>query len=270
MRYEGESGQFLPFFGGISAELLTSSKDGKWVAYVSYPDMTLWRSRLDGREKIQLTSSPLRVYAPRWSPDGSQIAFMDVSSDTPWKIRLVPATGGSAEVIVQGETDVEDPTWTPDGKVIVFSKNRASGGIYRLDLNSKKISRVPNSDGLFSPRLSPDGRYISALTVSMAELKLFDTTTERWSSLAEGVQLSFNEWSHDGRYIYFRGNQGGAARLLRVRIVDSELEEILNLKDFPQRSEVLSLLIGLAPDDAPLLIRDRSVQEIYALELQFP
>jgi len=195
---------------------------------------------------------------------------MDVSSDTPWKIRLVPATGGSAEVIVQGETDVVDPTWTPNGKVVVFSKSRANGGIYRLDLNSKKISQVPNSDGLFSPRLSPDGRYISAPTVSMSELKLFDTTTKRWSSLAEGVQLMFNEWSRDGKYIYFRGNQRGAAKLWRVRIVDRGLEEILNLKDFPQRSDVSSLWLGLALDDAPLLMRDRSVQEIYALELQFP
>jgi hypothetical protein len=84
------------------------------------------------------------------------------------------------------------------------------------------------------------------------------------------VQLTFNEWSHDGKYIYFRGNRSGAAKLWRVRIVDRGLEEILNLKDFPQRSDVLSLWLGLALDDAPLLMRDRSVQEIYALELQFP
>ena len=98
---------------------------------------------------------------------------------------------------------------------------------------------------------------------------LFDTKTGRWSSLAEGVQLTYNEWSHDSRYIYFRENQGGASKLVRVRVGSRGSEDVLSLKDFPQSQDTFSLWIGLTPDDAPLLMRDRSLQEIYALELQF-
>ena len=55
VRYDMKSKQFVPFLGGISATDPTFSRDGKWVAYASYPDHTLWRSRSDGSERMQLT-----------------------------------------------------------------------------------------------------------------------------------------------------------------------------------------------------------------------
>jgi serine/threonine protein kinase len=58
MRYNSKSGEFAPFLGGISAEYLAFSKDGQWVAYVSYPEGTLWRSKIDGSERLQLTYPP--------------------------------------------------------------------------------------------------------------------------------------------------------------------------------------------------------------------
>ncbi len=48
VRYDMKSHQFEPFLSGISATDPTFSRDGKWVAYVSYPDHNLWRSRSDG------------------------------------------------------------------------------------------------------------------------------------------------------------------------------------------------------------------------------
>jgi len=51
---------------------------------------------------------------------------------------------------------------------------------------------------------------------------------------------------------------------------DRVKEEVLSLKDFPARTDISAVWIGLTPDDAPLLMRDRSVQEIYALDLRFP
>ena len=99
---------------------------------------------------------------------------------------------------------------------------------------------------------------------------LFDTNTKHWSILVEGDGVGYNEWSHDGKYIYMREKSGGTGELVRVRTKDNELEHLLNLKEFPQLPGPLGLWIGLSPDDAPLLMRDRSLQEIYALELQFP
>jgi len=272
LRYDLKAQRFDPYLGGVSAGPVDFSADGKWMAYISYPEMTLWRSRVDGSEKTQLTFPPVRAYGPRWSPDGSQIVFMDVAFDSLQRIRLTSATGGTAELLLLAHGSGEsDPTWMPDGKSIVFSKFEADGSsaIYNLDLKTRGLSTIPGSEGLFSPRVWRDGRYISALTLNDTKLMLFDANTKRWSSLAEGEDVGFNEWSHDGKYIYFRETRNGAGELVRVRIQDRVVEHVLSLKDFPQLSDIFASWIGLAPDDAPLLMRNRSVQEIYALELQF-
>jgi len=283
-RYDLQARRFDSYLPGLSAGPVDFSRDRKWIAYVSYPDMTLWRSRVDGSDKMQLTFPPVRAYEPRWSPDGSQIVFMDVRFDSSWKIYLLSSSGGSPEVLTQTNTSEADATWTPDGKSIVFGKtddisiiSNASVAIYRLDLKTRRVSSIPDSDGIFSPRVSPDGRYISALTfgqtnftLGQTKLMLFDTNTNRWSSLVEGQQVGYNEWSHDGKYVYMREYRAGAGELVRVRIKDRVLEHLLSLKDFPQLADAFASWIGLTPDDAPLLMRDRSVQEIYALDLRFP
>src|SRR5437667_8291219 len=66
VRYDFKSGEFVPYLGGISAGELDFSRDGKSVAYVSYPDDTLWRSRLDGAERLRLTYPPQRTATPHW------------------------------------------------------------------------------------------------------------------------------------------------------------------------------------------------------------
>jgi Tol biopolymer transport system component len=156
-RYDLQVRRFDPRVPGLSADPIDFSSDRKWMAYVSYPDMTLWRSRPDGSEKIQLTFPPVRAYEPRWSPDGSKIAFMDVQFSRPWKISLLSLSGGSPELLMPASTDQAetDPTWTPDGKAIVFGGSdgavNGKSAIYRLDLSTRKASTIPDSGGIFSP-----------------------------------------------------------------------------------------------------------------------
>jgi len=69
VHYESKSNQLVPFLGGISAGELEVSPDGQWVAYTTYPDSTLWRSKLDGSGRLQLTFAPINGHEPRWSPD---------------------------------------------------------------------------------------------------------------------------------------------------------------------------------------------------------
>jgi len=284
LRYDLQSGRFDSYFRGISAGPFDFSPDRKWIAYVAYPDMTLWRSRPDGSDKIQLTFPPVRAYGPSWSPDGSRIAFTDLRYYHPWRVSIVPSSGGTMQLIPPASANEmqADPTWTPDGQSIIFAKasrnepdqpelalqDPGRQEIDQLDLNTGKITVIPHSHGFFSPRLSPSGRYIVAITSGWTDLMLFDTRTQRWSNLLKGHLLGFNFWSHDGRYVYFRTNSGSSAKLERVRIVDRVVEPVLNLKDFPQVLDVTALWIGLTPDGAPVLIRDRSMQEVYALDLR--
>ena len=75
MRYDRKSRQFVSYLLGLSAEGLDFSRDGEWVTYVSFPQATLWRSRLDGSQRLQLTDSSMTVSMVRWSPDGKRLAF---------------------------------------------------------------------------------------------------------------------------------------------------------------------------------------------------
>src|SRR5205823_10194738 len=59
VRFDTRSQQYLPYLSGISAINLGFSKDGQWVAYATFPDVRLWRSRVDGTERLQLTSNTL-------------------------------------------------------------------------------------------------------------------------------------------------------------------------------------------------------------------
>ena len=77
-RYDARLKQFVPYLPGVRARDVDFSRDGQWVAYVVPPTQEdiLWRSRVDGRDRQQLTfpSNGAQVQ-PRWSPDGKQIVF---------------------------------------------------------------------------------------------------------------------------------------------------------------------------------------------------
>jgi Tol biopolymer transport system component len=87
-RCDSKSGRLTPFLAGVSAEDVTFSANGQWVAYVSYPEGTLWRSKPDGSEKLRLSFPPLFAALPRWSPDSKQIAFFDYSIGKPVRVYL--------------------------------------------------------------------------------------------------------------------------------------------------------------------------------------
>ena len=117
--YDTASGEFRPYLNGISAGFVDFSRDGQWVAYVSYPQNILWRSRIDGSERRQLTFPPMGpALNPKWSPDGRLIAFTEWGENR--KIYLVPATGGAPMLLLGGDSQPADPTWSPDGKSIAY------------------------------------------------------------------------------------------------------------------------------------------------------
>jgi hypothetical protein len=73
--FESKSGQFVPYLGGISAQDMDVSKDGEWVTYVSYLEGVLSRSRVDGNQRLQLTSLPMQVSYLAGRPMGNELLF---------------------------------------------------------------------------------------------------------------------------------------------------------------------------------------------------
>src|SRR5262249_55556468 len=160
---------------------LDFSRDSNWVTYVSYPERTLWRSRADGSDRLQLTYPPMRAAMPRWSPDGAQILYSATQPGMTWRVSLVSAQGGTSQDLTRGEQDAMDATWSPDGSQIAFGDLTGAVPIRVLDLNTHQSSTIPGSENSFSPRWSPDGRHIAALSGDSRKLLLFDSKTEKWS-----------------------------------------------------------------------------------------
>ena len=276
VRYDRKSG-FVPYLGGTSARDLAFSADGNWVAYVSLPESQLWKCKVDGTQRRQLTFESMTVGLPRWSPDGTQIVFMAKTPNSGWRAYLVSSDGTGLRDLISGAQAGWDPGWSPDGKSIVLTLNEAGSpsagangpGIAVLDLSSGKISPLPGARLLFSPRWSPDGRHIAAITDDSQKLMLFDLDTQQWQELV-ALPIGYPSWSHDGQYIYFDTTLTEDANFFRVRISDRKLERLVSLKGMPRLWGDLGSWTGLAPDDSPLLIRDISSSEIYAIDWQAP
>ncbi|HXW90966.1 MAG TPA: hypothetical protein VEK33_10515 [Terriglobales bacterium] len=265
-RLDSKTQQFVPYLSGLSLEGLDFSRDGEWVAYVTFPEGSLWRSKLDGSQQVQLTSPPMQVLLPRWSPDGKQIAFAAETPGKPETIYFISAEGGQPEPVTKDQDNELDVGWSPNGDQVVFGEfGSAPRAIYLLNLKTHERSTLPGSEGLYSPRWSPDGRYIAAITADQASLRLYEVATGNWIELAK-FHIGYPSWSRDSKYIYFDGNDSPA--FYRVRVSDRKLDRLVSLTNV--RRAGTYEWTGLAPDDSPLLLRDVGTEEIYALEWQAP
>jgi Tol biopolymer transport system component len=269
-RYDLKSGRFEPYLGGISAEYVSFSKDGQWVAYVSFPEGTLWRSKMDGSERLQLTYPPSQALMPRWSPDGKTIVFFGVDANQRPRIYEVSLEGGSLRPLMPNNPDPQtDPNWSPDGSKIVFAGHTAdaTSSIRVFDLATRQVSTLPGSQGMYSPRWSTDGRYIPALSVDSKRLLLFDFQTQKWTELAQG-RMGWLEWSKDGQYLQ-ANDASGTGAIIRIRLSDHKTERVVDLKNFATAG-FYGFWLAVAPDDSPIMLRDAGTQDVYALDWEEP
>jgi Tol biopolymer transport system component len=143
--------------------------------------------------------------------------------------------------------------------------------LHRLDLETREVSKLPDSEGLFAPRWSPDGRYVAALPFDQQRLVLFDFTTGKWADLTEGEgETNHPIWSRDGTHLYFQRIIGEDSGVFRVRVSDGKLEKVVDLKGFRQAMGRYYPWSGLGPDDSVLLMRDVGIHEIYAFDWEVP
>jgi serine/threonine protein kinase/Tol biopolymer transport system component len=278
MRFDQKLRQSVPYMGGLSAENLRFSRDGQWVAYVAYPDGNLWRSKVDGTERLQLTFPPLRAGLPHWSPDGKQITYVASPAGQPFRIYTVSADGGTPQEPAPQEPVQLDPDWISDGNSIIFGESPLgqlgashTNGLHLLDLKTGKTSIIPGSENLWSPRVSPDGKYVAGIYADNRRLMLFDLTTHKAVELVRGTGVSWPEWSANSKDIYFvleRPNTPSGR--YRIHIADRKLEMVQSYQDARLTGGTFGNWYGLAPDDSPLVLRDAATQEIYALDWEAP
>ncbi len=275
VKYEPRRKKYVEVIPGLSATDLEYSEDGKWVAYVSIPDGTLWRARANGKDRLQLTQAPDRAALPRWSPDGKQIAYARLAPGLSWKLSIVPADGGESKEMFPESGSQIDANWSADGSKLMFgdySHNTGGLSIRILDFKTGKVDVVPGSKGLFSPRWSPNAQYIAAISPDNTTLMLYDDQTMKWSTWLKETAgtVSYPVWSANSQYLYFDDLVNGAEAVRRVQVGSSEPELVFELPTIERFPGALGAWSGRAPDGSWMVVEDRSTQEVYQLSMELP
>jgi len=265
LRYHATTRNFEPYLNGLSAEGIDFSRDGRWIVYVAYPEGTLWRIRVDGTDRLQLTSPPLRADHPRWSPDGSRIAFSGQREGKALNVYTVNADGSDLQALPGPEWRIA-PSWSPDGKAIAFAAGADTRDLTLYDLETR-TSRVLAQGKVFFPIWSPDGRYIVSAAPRPPRLRLFDVRSGHWSALKDGSPVPNSwAWSRDARYIYLDFAVGKDPSIQRLRVADGRRERFASTDSINRPRGIFNLWFGLDSNDAPMILRDLSSQQIYAFD----
>jgi dipeptidyl aminopeptidase/acylaminoacyl peptidase len=274
-RWDKNTHRLEPFLGGVSSDEVIFSRDGKSVAYVTWPDGVLWWANRDGSNAVQLTQPPLHPMKITFSPDARQIVFYDRAT---WQMDMVGTEGGAAVPLIPGEKDKDlDPVQSPDGKQVAFTRLVENGGgwkteAYVLDMGRGQVAPLPGGLGMRPEGWSPDGRLIVAVQWDGNNLELFDLRTKQWKMLVAG-EANYPAFSHDSRFIYFLrtvndGNGENHMDVYRIPVAGGSLERVVDLKD-SHITGYWGFSMQLDPTDAPLVLRDISSADIYALNLSF-
>jgi WD40 repeat protein len=233
------------------------SPDGRWVAYVKYRQdaMELWVLDLEKKESHQITSGGNVNVEPRFSPDGKRIAFVSTSYNKRFHIFVADFDGGELSHVQRltgesrsslprfyySEFDHEiSPTWSPDGKDLIFVSNRGhiygTGGLWRMKAEPGAEPREIHYEETAwkaRPDFSPDGKrivYASYLGGQWHQLWVmpsdggdpfpvsygdFDNTSPRWSP--DGTRIAFISNRGGNTSLWIQEVLGGAERPLLAK-----------------------------------------------------
>jgi Tol biopolymer transport system component len=263
--YDSKGQRFIPFLDGLAASSFVISPDRQWMVYADYPRHLLWRSRLDGSERLPLTDIP--AWMPEWSPDGKWVVFCNFKA-----IYRVSIDGGVPEQLTpEGDLEVT-PTWSPDGTSIDFSDSPTPGhftGIKVLDLASKKVSVWPGSPGIYVPSWSPDGKYMVAIANPPKRMVVYSRETKTWRTLKQfGADWGFWRWSNDSRSILMAkiaAEPGEQPGVYRLNIADAKWTLVALLNGLRVSSSPFENFLSITSDGRPVMMSDTSVVQIYSL-----
>ncbi|HTQ96765.1 MAG TPA: winged helix-turn-helix domain-containing protein, partial [Candidatus Acidoferrum sp.] len=252
------------------------SLDGQWVVYAARETGTLWKSRIDGSGKVQLTAGATGAFAPQWSPDQKQILFTGFLLDSQPRLYVVSAEGGSPRSVLPSNNKWASVSgdWRTDGKQIVLDVQEEESGkepeIRILDIESGNLKKVPGSEGLVVPRWSADARYIAALNPDKKQVWLYDSKTQKWSIVAEAKFPSALRWSPNSDAIYFQDVDDVGESIFRVPLSTLKSERVLSLGDLLSLGATRGIFTGLSPDGSVYVTVDHGDVDVYAVDVKLP
>ncbi len=222
--------------GSERIEALRVSNDGQWIAFDSdrSGNSDIYRMRIDGTGLEQLTRDLADDFRPRWSPDGKQLIFHS------WRggsrdVMVMNSDGSNQRVLAGGPAHEWADGWSNDGKYIAFLSdrdNRTEQGLFFMPAEGGPARKVGLGGGAM---WSPDSREFAyagpngELIVSRAsgEQKVIYAPSEKDRAGVGDV----GRWSKDGKYIYFRTDDGNSMDIRRVGSDGSGLTTMVRFDD---------------------------------------
>jgi DNA-binding winged helix-turn-helix (wHTH) protein/Tol biopolymer transport system component len=273
LRYNADTRAFQPSSLLRSAQYVRYSRDGQWVAWLD-ANGTLWRNRADGTQQLQLSPTGLDVYMIEWSPDGHQLVLMARESGKLWRVYTVDGDSANLKALLPEDRNQADPSWaSADGDIVfgrppdVMAERAQPKAIYLWHAGAHRVETIPGSEGLFSPRTSPDGRYIAALRLGQRALVLFDRSTGAWRTLAAQAAAD-PVWSADGQWVYFHDFESKSQPIVRVNVSNGHIENVAGVYDVQSLEFADFRFVGLAPGDVPLLRARTTVGNLYEAQIE--
>jgi serine/threonine protein kinase len=254
------SKKLLPYLDDLSMIEFVISPDRQWMAYSEYPSRHLWKSRLDGSERVQLTNS--YGLMQQWSPDGRWLAYSD------WvNVYLVSAEGGPPQKLTPDGADGVAPSWFPDGKSIAFNNFPYPNKPFRIhviDLATRRISDMPGADRHYVPSWSPDGKYMVAMAQNPSRIVMYSAQTKTWKDLRTfDVPWGYWVWANDSKSIYM-GQIQGENGIYQLTVPQGEWKQLCGLEGVND-PQSLDSFMSLTPDGQPAIMSRTGVGQIYSL-----
>lgn len=144
------------------------SPDGRTIAFVLHPPDDLNRSEIctipsEGGEVSRLTGArQVWDVSPRWSADGSRLAF--ISNRSGWReLYMLETASGETVPLTAGRADVQAFSWGPNGRLIAYVADRdGAGDLLLVNVDNREARPLRSTGGWHSfPQWSPDGKWIA-------------------------------------------------------------------------------------------------------------
>ena len=125
---------------------------------------------------------------------------------------------------------------------------------------------------MFSPRWSPDGRFLAALSSDSKKLMRYEFATKQWAEWlhVDDGTVGYPVWARDSKSIYIERFYAAEPSMHTLKLGENNSQLFLSWNGLRRFAGLWGTWSGVAPDGSVLTVRDASSHEIYALELQLP